>query len=174
LTRALLDPASTAQALHTFDLSTATLAKLTGLTFEDLQNRVNRGEVPDGFQGYIADELRNITFTGEQDAANEMLRRFASYMAVAERVRDADRTGKHLAALELGLGDSADHLRGAHRTFIDALNKVLDINQKEFDAAVDRGFADVDGLTIWIVVATFAAALLAQWGVSQRLKEYRI
>lgn len=175
LALSLLDSASAPAAKEAFERDSSSLAKLSGgLTFEALQPLVDRGEVPELFQGYIAAELRNITFEGEREAAVEMLQQYAHYIAVVRGLRETDRRGEHPKAVALCLGDSSDQARGALTAFDAALAKVLDINQKEFDRAVVRGFEDVDGLGFWIIAVGLITALLAHFGLLQRLKEYRL
>jgi hypothetical protein len=54
-----------------------------------------------------------------------------------------------------------------------AAMKTLQINQGEFDRAVERGFEDVDGFALGNVLVALAVAGFAQWGISRRLAEYR-
>jgi hypothetical protein len=171
---AVLDPESADAAGKLFDRETANLAKLSnGQTFESLTPQVERGEIPDSFTGYIATELRNITFDGEKEAADAMFNGFARYVAAAGEVRVLDGRADHDAAVRQCLGVLPDQARGAFDSFDHSLEKTLQINQDEFDRAVERGFADVGGFTFWNVLVVLAVAGLAQWGISRRLAEYR-
>jgi len=178
LSLALLDPASAARAEQAFHQETDKLGTATdGSTLASILGAVdsaNGAAVPDAFQGYIATELRNITFDGELDAARDMLRRYVDYMAIARSIRDANQRAERPAAVALCLGNTPHQARGALAAFDTALSRVIDINQTEFDHAVDRGFADVDGLGIGIIFVTLITGLAAQFGVAQRLREYSI
>src|SRR5262249_36689662 len=53
------------------------------------------------FQGLFADELGNITFPGERDAALKMIGTFAEYYDIDRHIRQLERAGNHAAAVEL-------------------------------------------------------------------------
>jgi len=176
LSLSLLDPVEAKAAQQAFEKETSRLAALSeGVTFDQVQSAVSGGGLPPaGFHGYIGDELRNITFDGEQDAANQMLGRYAHYMAIADQVQEAQRAGNTAPSIELCLGEKGDQARGALKDFDDALNRVLQINQQAFDQAVDRGFADVGGFGILNICTAFSIAILTHFGLSQRLRDYTL
>jgi hypothetical protein len=118
-----------------------------GMTLESALAAVDAGAVPDGFAGFLPDELRNITFPGEREAAANALRAY-----VAQRAAPTD------PAVFAG--------------FNDALARTLDINQVAFDASVGRGFAAVGGLWMWAAAASAGVALAAYLGLRPRLREY--
>src|SRR5262249_12026380 len=78
-----------------FDAKAAKLARVpANLSPADLRAAVARGQVPAGFEGYLADELRNITFAGEAEAARETLEmhlRSAEIDREARRLADGDK-----------------------------------------------------------------------------------
>ncbi len=174
LALSLLDPSSAREATQTFESDSSTLAAFSdGNSFTSIQSTLDDGKkLPSGFDGFIARELNNITFVGEREAATDMYRRYVRYIGIARAVRDAGRAGNHTAAVELCLGESNDQAAGAMSSFDSALGKVLEINQTEFDHAVDRGFADVAGLWVWNWAVALITAILAYWAMSQRLAEY--
>ncbi len=98
--------------------------------------------------GFLAEELKNITFAaeGEQQAADETVARFNEY-----------RTSKASSVFQ---------------RFDVALDKTLDINQRQFDAAVARGFKDVDRFEISAPVVAFLISFLAWLGLRPRIREY--
>jgi hypothetical protein len=166
----LLDPAMAQNSQQAFEQETSRLATLSdGVTFDQVQSTVNAGgTVPPGFQGYIAAELRNITFDGEQDAANQMLAQYARYIAVTAQVREAQLSGDRSRAIQLCLNDQTRALKD----FDDALNRVLQINQQAFDQAVERGFQDVGGFGVLNILMALSIAIIVHVGLSQRLREY--
>jgi hypothetical protein len=172
----LLDPAVSQSAQQAFDQETSQLVTLSdGVTFEQVQSATTAGQLPpSGFQGYIGVELRNITFDGELDAANQMLASYAHYIGITKQVRDAQSTGDLPRAIALCLGDNTNQARGALKAFDDALDKVLQINQDAFDQAVNRGFEDVAGFGVWNIAVALLIAITAQFGLSQRLREYAV
>ncbi len=176
LALSLLAPQFTAPAEQAFDQETTRVAAVSnGTTFEQVQGVVNGGGTPpQDFSGYIAVELRNITFEGEQDAANQMLARYTRYLEVAGQVRHNRQLGQTDRAVGLCLGTDPDQARGALAGFDESLKQVLQINQQAFDASVNRGLGEVAGFDVMNIFAALAIAILAQLGLSQRLKEYRV
>ena len=101
-----------------------------GLSFDGLVAQVVAGSLPDGFQGYLAAELRNITFPGEREAAVEMLKTFARYIALDGEIRRLENQGDHAAAVTLCIGYAPGQSNWAFARFDEALGKTLDINQR--------------------------------------------
>jgi hypothetical protein len=95
---------------------------------------------------FLAEELKNVTFEGEQQAADETAARFNEY-----------RTSKTNAAFQ---------------RFEVALDQTLDVNQKAFDTAVARGFADADRFEITAPIVAFLISVLAWLGLRPRIREY--
>jgi hypothetical protein len=140
-----------------------------------------------GFTGYLADELNNITFPGEREAAVKTLAAFASYLSVDAEIRRLENSGPehHQDAVNLCVGSAAGQSHWAFAQFDSALGETLRINQEQFDRAVKAGLSSVGTLngrvTIWEIAHTmefkaFAwavviAALIAA-GLAPRIKEY--
>jgi hypothetical protein len=172
---ALLDPASAARAHAAFEEETSRLAALPdGTSFDQIQWAGAGGPIPKGLKGYIADELNNITFDGEQEAADGMLAAFVRYIAVAQQVQQTQEHGDDASAKRLCLGYGNDQASGAMSAFDAALEKVIDINQRQFDLAVERGFADVAGLGYWNLAVMLGVGVLALLAISPRLREYSV
>ena len=123
LARAALDPAQKA----TYEKA-----------FKDKAEKVSKS--------YLADELRNITFDGEEEAAKETAKDFNEYQSA--------RTAT------------------AFKAFDGALDKTLKVNKDAFDAAVAQGFADVDNFEIAAPIWALAISLLAWVGLRPRMREY--
>ena len=119
-----------------------------GSTLAEVVSDVQAAAVPSGFTGYLADELRNVTFPGERDAATDTFRAYAEVEAN-------------------GGTDPATFAR-----FDDALARTLTINQSAFDASVGQGLSATDGLQTWSAVAVTIIAVAAFVGLRPRLKEY--
>jgi hypothetical protein len=127
---------------------------------------------PPTYTGLFADELRNITFPGEREAAARMIRAFAGYDAIDGRIRALERSGKHDQAVDLCIGLGADQSNATFDRFDRALLDVLEINRRAFDATIERG---QDGLRTAAVLAPLASiviAVLALLGLRPRLREY--
>ncbi len=138
-----------------------------------------------GFTGYLADELNNVTFPGEKQAALRTLRAWESYMAVDVRIRNLEndavrRLGKdadisklekdpdHLAAIELCIGES----NLVFNQFDKALQATLDINQHAFDAAVAEGFDALRNMELKAGITAVLIAILIALGLAPRIREY--
>lgn len=124
------------------------------------------------FTGYLADELNNITFDGEREAAAATLARYLGYMDIDGSIRSIERSGKHAEAVALCTGSKEGESNWAFDRFDTSLGKTLDVNQKAFDNAVAAGFQDVYGFEIVAPVAALAIAALTFLGLKPRLREY--
>lgn len=167
----LLDPGSDNSRRTSFDQTSARLLNLAGgLQLDSVQYAVEQQSepLPNGFGGYIADELRNITFPGEREAAREMLRGYASYLSIAGNVVNASRGGDRARAVAACLDDGGSALA----KFDGSLAHVIDINQREFDLAVARGFDDVGGLAFWLIFLPVLVGVAGHVAISRRAKEY--
>jgi hypothetical protein len=129
-------------------------------------------KVPDRYQGLFANEMRNITFRGEREAALKMIRAFAAYDKIDANIRLLERAGKHAEAVQLGIGLGALESNAAFDRFDKALREVVAINQKEFDATVESGLSALAMAAIVLPVASLLIAFLALFGIRPRLREY--
>ncbi len=125
------------------------------------------------FPGDLGDELRNITFTGEQDAAVDTLRDWGSYMALDAQIRTLETTGHHADAVTLCTGLAPGQSDYAFAQFDTALGKTLGINQAQFDLTVARAFSGLRPLSFVSAAATFLIVVLTWLGIAPRLREYR-
>ncbi len=125
------------------------------------------------FTGYLADELNNITFEGEREAATSTLARYLEYMEIDASIRKLEQSGKHAEAVALCTGSQQGESNWAFDRFDTALGKTLEVNQRAFDTAVEAGFRDVSGFEVIAPVAALAIAALTFFGLKPRLEEYR-
>lgn len=184
--RYLLDPSWKSDAQRAFFHETGELAKLPpGMSVEDLLAMESRGQKVDGFTGYLADELNNITFSGEREAAVKTLGAFEEYLKVDAEVRRLENSGQHQAAVDLCVGTATGQSDWAFTQFDDALGETLQINRKQFDQAVESGLAAVGALggrlSMKEIVSTLEfkslllsllIAILIAAGIAPRIKEY--
>jgi hypothetical protein len=127
---------------------------------------------PKNYQGYFADEMRNITFAGEREAAIAMISAFAAYEKIDQKLRALERAGKHLDAVELCIGSRDDESNAAFDRFDKALQKVIAINRKEFDRTVDAGEQALVVAGAALPLACLLIGFLALFGIRPRLREY--
>jgi hypothetical protein len=156
-----------------YDVSFHTKATLlTSKPLDDqLISSASRGSVQ--FTGRFADEMNNITFPGELQAATEMLRTYAQYYALDGQIRAFELGGQHSAAVALDTGYDPGQSDWAFAQFDAALGKVLDINLQWFNDSVQRGFDDLNGADVLGPVAALIIGVLVWLGLTPRIAEYR-
>src|SRR5262249_8119446 len=170
--RYLLDSAQAQRHESAFFTKAAKLAQVpAGQSFETL-TVAGPGKFPAGFTGYLADELNNITFVGEREAAVATVRAFGTYLAIDKDIRRLEQHGQHQAAIRLCLSRNPGESNWAFDRFDEALGKTLEINQQAFDTAVARGFRAVAGFSVIAPVGVIGIALSALFGLLPRLREY--
>ncbi|AFZ25430.1 hypothetical protein Cylst_3275 [Cylindrospermum stagnale PCC 7417] len=172
--RYLLDSAFSRNHEQAFIKNITQIAQLpNGQTFESIAAAYSaQGKKVDGFKGYLAEELNNVTFDGEQKAMVENLLTLGKYVAIDGQIRQLERSGKHQEAIALCLGMKPGESNWAFDEFRNANQKAFDINQDAFDKAIKQGFQDVYGFEMITPVALSAIALLSLFGLLPRLKEY--
>lgn len=136
-------------------------------------NAVNKQNDPN-FKGMLAIETRNITFPGESAAAIESVGTFGEYLVIDRRLRELENAGRHTEAVALCVGNREGESNWAFEQFDNALGRTLDINQKEFDQAVERGFRALAGHEIASVIVIGLVIALAYFGIRPRLMEYAL
>jgi hypothetical protein len=135
--------------------------------------RVGSSDVASGrVTGLLIDEAHNVTFAGEEDAANASIAAASGYLAADDHVRALEKQGKHSEAVETAIGTGADAARASFDRLDAALQRTIAINQEAFDgiaAASDRSLRRAE----WLDPAfAIAIALLGWLGVRPRLREY--
>jgi hypothetical protein len=156
---------------HADDYQAAFDARVHDLTTTPAAKTAGRAG---SFQGLFADELGNITFPGEREAAEQMIARYAEYYEIDRRIRQLEKMGNHAAAVELCIGSLSNESNAAFGRFDDALMNVVKINRDEFDDAIARGDAAL-GRAEWLdPVIVIAIALLSWLGLRARIREYEV
>jgi hypothetical protein len=149
------------------------VAKLTSSPHHDLKSLLPRP--PQDFNGLFADELRNITFAGEGEAALAMVQAFAKYDTVDGQIRQLEaKDNNHAAAVALCVGTGANESNGLFAAFDTALKHVIKINKDQFDRKVNAGRQSVALAWVLSPIASLAIALLAYLGIRARLREYEV
>jgi len=171
--RFLLDPSRAADPQRSFSTQAALVARAPeGMAPEQLLTSVRAGGHVDGFSGYLADELNNITFPGEQEAAIHTLANWEQYLEVDSRIRQIESAGQHPQAVSLSLGTAPGQAVWAFNQFDQALATTLDINQHAFDASVSQGLSALSGLEIASSIMIAFTAALVILGLAPRIREY--
>ena len=170
--RWLLDHANAPAYEAAFFEKTTRLLQLPGGQSYESVASATQGALPSGAKGYFAQELGNITFAGEREAAQDMVRAYGVYYADDRRIRDLENGGKHDAAIAFCVSMAPGDSNFAFDQFDKALGKTLDINRRAFDDAVTQGFRDLAGLEFWSALVAGSVAVLAFIGLRPRLREY--
>ena len=143
-------------------------------TVETAQKQLAAGQklsLP-GFSGALAEELNNIRFDGEGQAAIESLQDFHEYVATDSKIRKLANEGKEAAALKLGLGYDAKASNYLFRRYDDALERALKINEAELELAFKTGKHSLDNQTIYTLALTIFLVVSSFWALSPRIEEY--
>jgi hypothetical protein len=175
--RFLLDPAPSRGFDADFRTNVALLDTQPGnlpRAMSQAQSLVHGGKKSDKFRGYLWDELGNITFDGEADAATKTLREFEGYYAIDGRIRDLERDGKHIDAVELCIGTRPDESNAVFDRFDTALLDTLEINKKAMDAAVEKGDHGLAHAEWMDPAFALLIALLGWLGLRPRFREYSV
>ncbi|GAB7184455.1 hypothetical protein ATKI12_4286 [Kitasatospora sp. Ki12] len=131
------------------------------------------GEWRVGFGGYLGDELRNITFAGEQDAAERVLAAFQQYQRDDRKIRELNAQGKLKEAVTFNTGLNPGQSNADFGVLSAALEDNQAINQRAFEAAVATADGDLDATSAALGAAALAAVLaLTALGVRPRLREF--
>ena len=180
--RWLLDPGYQSESAVQFFTGIGQLATFgPGETYDSMANLASRAhaisgnwtsQVPSDFHGYIADEMRNITFSGEKEDVVTTVRALGAYVAVDSQMRQLEAVGRHGDAIALCVGDNPGQSDWAFTQFDNALGSIIDLNQQQFELAVSRGDDELAPITLLTPLVSIAIAALALFGVLPRLREY--
>ncbi|MFB7676022.1 hypothetical protein ACFC26_31915 [Kitasatospora purpeofusca] len=178
--RYLTDPARAAAYEQSFFDKTRSFARVDGATLGSYNNglaaladRHRADHAAVGFGGFLGDELRNITFPGEQEAAERVLSAFQAYQRDDRKIRELNAQGRLKEAVAFNTGLAAGQSNADFGLLATALDDVQAVNQDAMDRAVAATDGDLDATTAAVGGALLAAALaLAVLGVRPRLREF--
>jgi hypothetical protein len=180
--RWLLDPERHEMYAKAFREKAGRLVTLpSGTTYPQLVAAVRNlplpadaSRLPQGFKGHLANELNNITFVGEQEAAKDMLAKFGDYLAIDDQIRQLEKENKHREAVRLCTGYNPGESNWAFQRFDEALGKVLQINDDEFHRAIHQGAAALAWSEVAAAVVLLVVAVLTYAGLRPRFREYAV
>jgi hypothetical protein len=173
--RYLLDKTFASSHEQAFFRQVNRIAKLpAGMTYDRLLSEVRSGQLPTGFSGFMADELNNITFRGEREAAVKTLDAFVRYLAIDAQIRQLETSGQHQAAVALCIGTNSGQSNWAFEEFKKAHSATMDINKAEFDRAIAASFNTLNRFEVKMPVLMGAIALFTLLGLRPRMREYLI
>ncbi|QIS22696.1 hypothetical protein [Nocardia terpenica] len=125
------------------------------------------------FGGRFGDELHNITFPGEREAAVATVTAYQAYQRDDRVLRDRARTDLR-QAIQFDTSPASGNSDGDFTAYDKQLATLIDINQRSFDTAIGRAESTLAGWSNWLPYTAFGIiAVLCLLGVRPRLAEYR-
>jgi hypothetical protein len=183
-TRWLFDRADANRYADSFFAKSKSLAEFQSRTLTDLPENVScksladmaNGKDPEAadFKGYLADELKNITFPGELEAATATLEYYSEYLQADKKIRKLEEEGRHAQAIQFCLSNEDGGSNFLFDKFDHALGQTLNINQKAFDEDIEMAFQHLDPFTYITPIAVLLITASAIFGFWERIKEYSI
>ncbi|MFE9422061.1 hypothetical protein ACFYNO_03745 [Kitasatospora sp. NPDC006697] len=160
------------QQIAGFDAVTAYPRYLPALNQATAEHRGSAATVP--FHGFLGDELRNITFPGEQQAADRVLEDYRTYQSDDTTIRTLQGQGRLGEAIAFDTGTGRGQSDGDFNQLSEDFDQVIAINQSAFDRAVADSDADLGaGAAAGLGALAAAALALTVLAVRPRLREYR-
>ncbi|MET7304181.1 hypothetical protein [Embleya sp. NPDC005575] len=128
-------------------------------------------EVP--FGGEFGREFRNVTFTGERAAAEEVLRWYARYQQYDRQMREMVARGDVRGAVDFTTSYRENASNWSFEHLIKALDAVTAINRAHMDAEAEAGLDELNGRGLLSGLLALSVSALVWLGVRPRLAEYR-
>jgi hypothetical protein len=173
--RYLLDRANASKHERSFNDGVAKILTLPpDQSIANVIVNINSGK-PEKLQrltGLFADELKNITFSGEREAAVKTLTAFNEYLEIDKKIRALNQSGKIDEAIALTLGYKEGESNAAFDKYKDLHTKLMNLNLKEFDHNIKLGEEHLDNFEVIAAIALSSVALLTLFGLRPRLMEY--
>jgi CHASE3 domain sensor protein len=126
------------------------------------------------FEGYLNDELNNITFDGEQSVAQSTLSQWVKYVEADKKVRSLEYDSKHNEAVAVSVGTSAGQSDYEFTRFDEAIGKTIKINQENFDSSIDSAFKTLNIFPIILAAFMILVVAACMLGMKSRLDEYKV
>lgn len=125
------------------------------------------------FEGYLSDELNNITFDGEKTTADNALKDWIKYVDVDRQIRNLEYDSRHDEAVSLNTGSSAEQSDGIFTEFDNELGKAIDINQSFFNSSMDNAFQRLEMFPYIALIFLVLIMLSCAFGLKPRIDEYK-
>nr|BEK63430.1 hypothetical protein KPHV_06570 [Kitasatospora purpeofusca] len=178
--RYLTDPARAAAYEQSFFEKTQSFARVDGATLGSYNNelaaladRHRADHAAIGLGGFLGDELRNITFAGEQEAAERVLTAFQAYQRDDRKIRELNAQGRLKDAVTFNTGLAAGQSNADFGLLATALDDVQAVNQHAMDRAVAATDGDLDATAAALGGALLVAVIaLVVLGVRPRVREF--
>jgi len=178
--RYLVDPDRAGQYQQAFLDKSQQLAALPGADLTTYDQKLatavaayQRDHSDIGWNGLFGTEFRNITFTGERDAAESTLTRFQTYQRDDRQIRALVAAGRTRDAIAFCTSYAPGQSNYAFDEYDKALASLITINQDAFHRSITDGTHELDGWTPALLAAGAAILTLTLAGIWPRLAEYR-
>jgi hypothetical protein len=126
-----------------------------------------------GWQGFYGTEFRNITFTGERQAAEATLARYQTYQLDDRRIRQLTTSGQLSDAIAFCTSYAPGASNYAFDQYDKSLAALIAINQNAFTGAIAGGHHDLRGWQDLPWIAGLTILALTAGGILPRITEYR-
>jgi hypothetical protein len=126
----------------------------------------------DGLTGLYANELNNITFSGELAATIDTLKTLDVYLKIDEQIRQLYRSGKIAEAITLTTGYEQGQSNWAFEKYLNSSQKLREINETVFYTKIESGNNKLNYFEIIAPIALGSVAILTLFGLRPRLNEY--
>ncbi len=127
-----------------------------------------------GFSGSLANELNNIRFEGEAEAAFDTLRRLSDYCETDTKIRQLGDSGATQEAIRVGLSYDPKGSNFLFGEYDDALGRTLDLNRHHLQLADKQALSDLQGLVAYSLDVAILCIVLAYLGIQPRIAEYQL
>jgi hypothetical protein len=170
--RWLFDPEKRGNSLAVFDYDSLQVFNPGNWPYSAAVNSYQQNQRPLGVHGTLADELDNITFVGEEDAATASLATWGNYQDVFQKVMTQTLIDQ-ASGVKLALGAGPNSAKGAFENFSRNLDHTLQINLDQFEISRAAGFNALSYSEPFCVLGMAAVIGFSVIGIWPRLKEYR-
>lgn len=125
-----------------------------------------------GASGLLIDEISNICFPGEADAAFESLQHFGQFTDAIGKMFNLESNGRHAEAVHQCLSFAPSGCKQPLQEMDASILRALQINMDEMETAINRAFKDLNHLEIDAELVSVFAAICAYFGLMPRMEEY--
>ncbi|WP_127361183.1 hypothetical protein [Actinacidiphila soli] len=178
--RYLLDQPHAAEHQQDFFAKSQQLMRLPSATLTDYDARsaaamdAYRADHTDlRFTGFFGDEFRNITFSGERQAAENVIASYRTYQQDDRHLRALASSGHLTEAIQYCVSYRTGESNWAFGQYDTALRKLISINTTAYEQAAAEGADNSLSLPLGLASAAAAIAALAVLGLRPRLTEFR-
>lgn len=125
------------------------------------------------FEGYLGEEINNVTFDGEKAAATAAIQEWSKYVDVDKKIRNLEYDSKHSEAVALCVGESDGQSNYEFSKFDAELGKAIEINQASFGSNMNRAYKTLNIFPYATAIFLLVIIVLCVFGFRPRIEEYK-